>query len=155
MEKAGIVGFFFGVVAQVFEQQHLAGLELARHFAGHFADAVGREGHVDRFADLLVEQLAQAVDDRAQRILRIRLALGAAQVRGQNDLGPMLERVFDGGQRGHDAGVVGDGRAVFGERHVEVDADEDALVGQFDVANGELGHETKTFLRTGTKGLRD
>ena len=31
--------------------------------------------------------------------------------------------------------------AVFGERHVEVDADKDALVGQFDVADGELGHD--------------
>ena len=31
-----IVGFFFGVVAQVFKQQHLAGLELAGHFARRF-----------------------------------------------------------------------------------------------------------------------
>ena len=37
-----IVGFFFGVVAQVFEQQHLAGFKLASHFAGYFADAVRR-----------------------------------------------------------------------------------------------------------------
>ena len=35
-----IVGFFFGVVAQVFKQQHLAGLKLARHLAGDFADAI-------------------------------------------------------------------------------------------------------------------
>jgi hypothetical protein len=48
--------------------------------------------------------------------------------------------VNDGGQRGHNARVVGDGRAVFGERDVEIDADEEPLVGQFDVANGELGH---------------
>ncbi len=128
------------MVAQVFKQQHLAGLELAGHFAGDFADAVGREGHVDVFAQLLVEQFAQAVDHRAQRILRIRLALGTAEVRGQNDLGLVPEGVGDGGQRGHNAGVVGDGRAVFSERHVEIDADEDPFVGQIDVANGELGH---------------
>ena len=30
--------------------------------------------------------------------------------------------------------------AIFSERHVEVDADEDVLVGEIDVANGELGH---------------
>ncbi len=53
----------------------------------------------------------------------------------------VAEGVLDGGQRGDDAGVVGDGRAVFGERHVEIDADEDALVRQFDVADGELGHD--------------
>ena len=62
-------------------------------------------------------------------------------MRGENDLGVVAQRVLDGGQRGDDAGVVGDGRAVFGERHVEIDADEDALVGEFDVANGELGHD--------------
>src|SRR5580658_9249351 len=61
-------------------------------------------------------------------------------MRGQNHLGMVLQCVLDSGQRGHDARVVGDGRAVFGERHVEVDTDEDALVIQFDIANGELGH---------------
>ena len=100
----------------------------------------GEKATLTRLADLLVEQFAQAVDHRAQRILGIGLALGAAQVRGQNDLGMVAQGVDDGGQRGHDAGVVGDGRAVFGERHVEIDADEDPLVGQIDVANGELGH---------------
>ena len=59
---------------------------------------------------------------------------------GQNHLGLVLEGVDDGGQRGHNAGVVGDGRAVFSERHVEIDADEDPLVGQIDVANREFGH---------------
>ena len=128
--KGRIVGFFFGVEAQIFKQQHLAGFELARHLLGHFANAVGRKGHVDGLAEFLVEQLAQPVDHRAQRILRIRLALGAAEVRSQNDLGLVPEGVIDGGQRGHDAGVVGDGRAVFSERHVEVDADEHPLVGR-------------------------
>ena len=52
----------------------------------------------------------------------------------------MLQGVLDGGQRSHDARVVGDGRAVFGERHIEVDADEDPLVGQFNITYGELGH---------------
>ena len=136
-----IVGFFFGVEAEVFEQQHLARFELAGHLFGNFAHAVGREGHVDGFAELLVEEFAEAVDDGAQRILRIRLALGAAEVRGKNDLGVTAQGVLDGGQRGDDAGVVGDFLAVFGERHVEVDADEDALVFEFDVADGELGHD--------------
>ena len=66
-------------------------------------------------------------------------------MRGEDDLGLVAECVDDGGQGGHDAGVVGDGRAVFGERHVEIDANEDPLVGQFDVADGELGHGEKPF----------
>ena len=52
----------------------------------------------------------------------------------------VLKRVNDGGQRGHNAGVVGNRRAVFSQRHVEVDADENPLVGEIDVANGKLGH---------------
>ena len=95
--------------AQILKQQHLARLELARHLLGNFAHAIGREGHIDRVVVLfLVEQLAQPVDHRPQRILRIRLALGPAQVRGQNHLGLVPQRVFDGGQRGHNARVVGD-----------------------------------------------
>ena len=58
----------------------------------------------------LVEQFAQAVDDGAQRVLWIGLALGAAEMRGEDDFGLVVQRVDDGGQRGHDAGVVGDGR---------------------------------------------
>jgi hypothetical protein len=61
-------------------------------------------------------------------------------VRGQNHLGLAPQSVLDGGQRGHDAGVVRDGRAVLGQRNVEIDADEQLLVGQIDVANRELGH---------------
>ena len=53
----------------------------------------------------------------------------------------MAEGVLDGGQSGDDPGVVGDGRAVFGERHVEVDADEDTLVAEFDVADRKLCHK--------------
>ena len=61
-------------------------------------------------------------------------------MRRQNHLGVVAQCVLDGRQRGHDAGIVGDFLAIFGERHVEIDADEDALVCEFDVANGELGH---------------
>ena len=69
----------------------------------------GEKATLIAVANVLVEQLAQAIDDGAQRVLRIRLALGTAEVRGENDLGVVPERVLDGGQRGDDAGVVGDG----------------------------------------------
>ena len=143
--KGRIVGFLFGMKAQVFQQQHLAGFKLSSHFAGDFADAIGRKGHVHILAQFLIEQLAQPFYHRAQRILGIRLALGAAQVRGQNHLGLAAQGVDDGRQRGHNARVVGDCRAVFGERDVEIDADEEPLVGQFDVANGELCHDSEPF----------
>ena len=47
-----------------------------------------------------------------------------------DDFGLAAESVLDGGDGLADARVVGDLEAVFGERHVEVDADEDALVGE-------------------------
>ena len=130
-----VVGFFLGVVAEVLKQQHLSRLKLAGHFAGNLADAVGRKANVDLLAEFFVQQFAQAVNHRAQRVLWIRLALGAAQVRGQYHLGLVLKRVNDGGQRSHDAGVVGNRRTIFGQRHVEIDADEDPLVGNVDIAN--------------------
>ncbi len=84
---------------------------------------------------------AEAVDDGAQRVFGIDFALGAAQVRGQNDFGFVLNGVLDGRQGRYDAGVVGDGGAVFSERDVEIDTNENPFVGQIDIANGQLGHE--------------
>ena len=135
-----IVGFLLGMEAQVLEQQHLVGFKLPGHLRGHLAHAIGGKAYVDFFAQRLVEQFAQPVHHRAQRVLWIGFSLGAAQVRGQDDLGLVAQGVNNGGQRGHDAGVVGNGRAVLGQRHVEVDADEDPLVGQINIANRELGH---------------
>ena len=64
--EAGIVGLFFGMEAEVLEQQRLAGFELAGHLGGDLADAVGGEGDILGFVEDVVEQQAQAVDDRAQ-----------------------------------------------------------------------------------------
>ena len=44
-----------------------------------------------------------------------------AEVGAEDDgLGPLLQDVLDGGQRGHDAGRVGDGAARLVLGHVEV-----------------------------------
>ena len=102
-----VVGFFFGVVTEVFEEQDLAALELGCHFIGDGSNAIWREGHVLEGADFLVEEFAEAVDYGTERILWIRLALGTAEVRGEDDLGIVLDGVDDGGQRGDNAGVVG------------------------------------------------
>ncbi len=50
----------------------------------------------------------------------------------------LLQEVLDGGQGRPDAGVVGDLPVL--ERHVEIDADEDALARRVEVANGALVH---------------
>ena len=55
LREAWVVGLFLGMEAQVFEQQHLAGFELARHLGGDLADAIGRESDIERFADLVIQ----------------------------------------------------------------------------------------------------
>ncbi len=47
-----IVGFFFGVVAEVFKQQHLAGLKLAGHFVATSPMQSGAKATLTLFAEL-------------------------------------------------------------------------------------------------------
>jgi hypothetical protein len=76
----------------------------------------------------MVEEITQVVDDGAEAHTLDGLALGAAKVRAEDDLGLAAESVLDGGKGLADAGIVADGAVL--KRDVEVDADEDALVGE-------------------------
>src|SRR5258708_21046893 len=76
--------------------------------------------------------------DGAQAVLFHPLTLGSSQVRSENHPRAMFGCVFDCGYRGADAGVVFD-VAVF-DGNVEVNADEDALVAQVEIADGKLCH---------------
>ncbi len=107
--EGGVVGFLFGVEAEVFEQQGLAGLEVGDELGGDFADAIGGEADVLVVGEDVVEQLAQA-DRRpgAGSSPATTLALGAAEVRAENHLGLAAQRVLDGGDGLADAGVVED-----------------------------------------------
>jgi len=136
----GIVGFFFGVKAEVFEKEGLSGLELGGEFGGDLADAVGGESDIFAWAENVVEELAEAVDDGPEAHGGDGFALGAAEVRAEDDLGLVAEGVLDGGDGLADAGVVEDLAAVRGKGDVEVDADKDALMGEVEVTDGELRH---------------
>lgn len=104
----------------------------------------GRADEVLRERDVLAEQLAQAGGDGRQGVLRVRRALGAAQVGQDDDARTGVGQPRQRGQGGADAAVVGDLRTV--EGHVEVGADQDALAAQ--VAEGVDGlHELS---RSGT-----
>ena len=131
--ELGIVGFLFRVEAQVLEQQRLSLFQLGRHLFGLRADAVGREADVLAAAQNFVEQDAQALGHRLQAHLRIGLALGTAQVRGQNQARAVTQRVLDGGQGFADAGVVHHPSVV--ERNVEVHPHEDSFAAQRKITN--------------------
>jgi hypothetical protein len=132
--EAVVVLLFLGMEAQVLEQEHLARLQRLRLRPRGRADAVGRE------RDGPVQQLREAFAHRPQRVGGVRPALGAAQVRGEHDGGAGVERVPHGGNDGAQARVVGHGAAVQGR--VEVGAKEDALAGQRQPLDRELGQLT-------------
>ena len=76
---------------------------------------------------------------RPQAQLRIRLALGPAQVRSQNHPRLVLQGIFDGGQGFANAGVVGDLPALI-QGNVEIHADEHAFVGEGKIGDREFSH---------------
>ena len=103
--------------------------------------AVGGEGLGDLGVVLL---LALVKADVLEAV-----ALGAAEVAHEDDLGALVLEVLDRGDRGADAGVVRDDAILQGD--VEVHAHEDALARDVGVADGLLGeghaHSFVWFLR--------
>ena len=141
--EVGIVLLFFSMEAQVFQQQHLAGLERGGLGLGVFADYV--LGH-DHF---LSQQLAQALGDGSQgqlghilsgllegllgggllllggqvgnlgQLLLVQLELGVQHIVGLAHMGAqdhgraVAEQILDGRQRADDAVFIGDLGAGF------------------------------------------
>jgi hypothetical protein len=116
----------------VLQQQHVAVLHL-RHLVprGRAGDAVVA-GFRER--DRPAEQLTHPLGDRRERVLRVDLSLGAAEVRQHDHPRARVGERPDHREAGPDAAVVGDAgrprgltRGVGGvERNVEVGADEHA-----------------------------
>ena len=103
------------------------------------ADDVG--GHNDFVRD----EIGQPLRGRAEAHRRIDLALGPAEVGGDDEAGAVIEEPDDRRQRGADARVVAD-PALFVQRDVEIDAEEDELA--FDVQVGDKVHAGLTWRRT-------
>ena len=114
-----------GVETHVFQQRDAAGGKRRDCGLGGGPDQVGCVCH------RLTEQLTEAHSDRFERVRRIRLTLGSAEMRHQNHRRAALEQIRDCGQRGLDAPVVGDGPRFHAlcERHVEVNADQHPTAG--------------------------
>ena len=127
-----VVGLLTGVKAQVLQEHHLRGAVPARRrhakivndLLGRIPDAILGQVH------LVAGELGEASPDRLEAELVVALTLWPAEVRGEDHLRPGLDAVFDGGEGGLDPRVVRDLAALLVERRVEVDPDEDPLVGQ-------------------------
>ena len=108
--------FFADIDAAVFQQHHIA----PRH-----VDTVQPIG--DQWYRA-TQQLAHPFCYRRERIFGFERALGgAAQMRGHHHRRAIFQRELNCRHRGANAGVVGDVAGVV-LRHVQVGADEDALV---------------------------
>lgn len=116
-----VLGGLAGVEAEVLDDRDLAVGEARDSGGGRLAHRVGRELHGS------VQEFTEAGGRRGEGEGRVRSALGAAQVRGDDHAGARVGEGLHGRQNGSDTAVVGDGGA--GQRHVEVGADEDPLAG--------------------------
>ena len=132
--------FLLRMEAQVFEQQHAAVLKRLRRRFRLRTNAIGREGHG------LAQQLRQARGSGFETVFGIHLALGAAQVRGQDQPSAALHYVLNGWQGGLDARVIGDFTGVV-QRHVEIHAHEDALAFYVKVTNRDFCHGDDSSFR--------
>src|ERR1700676_4596114 len=134
-----VVLLFFGMEANVFEQQNFA---VAKRFALGFGDRAGAiRGKANGFANERFELFR----DREKRKLGVGTALGAPEVRSKDQAAAFLNGEAKRGERFADASVVGD-YAIF-ERDVEVHANENALAAEFEIVDGELflGFVTRNF----------
>ena len=77
-----VVRFFFGVIADIFEEQHVAVFQRAAFGFGFGPDAI--RGEVDRLA----EEFCEAGGDRLQRVFRVGLAFGAARCDARTSRAP-------------------------------------------------------------------
>ena len=115
----GVLGGFLRVEANVLEQHNVAIVHGGDLGLGVLTVGVLGQRHVG------AQQLAEAGGNRGQAQLRDDLALRAAEVGHEDDLGAFFAQGLDGRQSGLDSTVIGDGGAV--QRNIEISANQNAL----------------------------
>ena len=134
--ESGVVRFFPRKKSCVLEKKNL----VFRERAG-CVDRFLRVGGLDE-VDLFSDQLLETRGDRAQRVFRLGFPFRAPEVRHHNRPRSTIEKKSKRGQRGANAGVVGD-LAIAVERDVEVGPYERALALQLvlaEIANRSFLH---------------
>src|SRR5450631_42519 len=130
-----VVLLFLVMKAQVFEQDQLTGAQIADHLLGGVPDAIiGQE-------NVLPEQLAQAERGGLQTEGGVVFALRSPEMGAEDHARAGGDRFLDRRQRSDDALVVRD-RSRLVQRHVEIDANEHALIVEPKVVNRADAVET-------------
>lgn len=113
-----VATLLLGVETQVLQEDDLAARGFVDSLFDFLANTVFGED------DAAAKELLQLRDNGLQAVLRVLLAIGAAQVGHEDDsLGTLLDGILDSGQSTNDTLVVGD-LLVGIERDVEVDLDD-------------------------------
>ena len=128
----GIVLLLTLIEADVLENEDLARLDGGNSLSSLLAVGVGDKGNVE------TRELSELLGDRLEGQLGLEAgALGTAEMAHEDDASVVLNEVVDGGQGSLDTGGVANDAIL--DRHVEVNADENALAVDIDVADGLLG----------------
>ena len=128
----GIVLFLTLVKTDVLENEDLARLDGGDSLSSLLAVGVGDKGNVE------TRELSELLGDGLEGQLGLEAgALGTAEVAHEDDASVVLNEVVDGGQGSLDTGGVANDAIL--DRHVKVNADENALSVDIDVADGLLG----------------
>ena len=128
-----VILLLLGVEAKILKQESFALLKCRNFLLCLRPDAVAWEGNPR------AQQLRKTRCHGPQTELGVGLALRTAKVRGEDQPGIVIQGVLDGWKRSPDARVVRD-FARIAKRYVEIDAKEDSLVSQRDIADAELSH---------------
>src|SRR5689334_3646592 len=84
--KSFVVGFFFGMEAEIFEQKSLSALEPRRQLFRFDTHTIRREADIATALQHVVEQHAQTLGHRLETHLGIRLAFRPSKMRSHNYL---------------------------------------------------------------------
>jgi len=138
-ESLSVLGLFFSV-AGVLKKNNIAVLHRRDSCFGVRAYDFGICGEYDRLA----KALGQAYGYGSQRQLGLGLSLRLAKVGAKNDFAAVSDQFLNGGQRCHDAVVVGDDAGL--QRNVEVASAQDIFALHVDVINRFLIQSHNDFL---------
>jgi hypothetical protein len=125
LRKRVVVLLFLRVKAQIFEQQHVAVFKRVNFRPRRLARAVFRK------RDFTPQQLREMRGDGAEAVFLHALALRPAQVRSENHARALLRSILNRRQRAAYARIVFHHALL--QRHVEVNANENALPFQVEV----------------------
>ena len=130
LAESGLILGLFLAETGVLQQNNIAVAHGGNSSLGVLAD----NGVIVSKGDGLAQLLAQADSNRGQAELGLGAVLRLAQVAAQNDLGAIIDQLFDGRQSRVDTVVIGD-HAVL-HRDVEVAANQHALTSVVFIVNG-------------------